>query len=152
MSTELVGPQVCPDLGSLGPRGPKLEVYECDKTTTHTPCAMTACYTSQRACPYMQSQCGIQWNCRVSLIARDTFERREKTCIKQFFTLRVKKDQNLTSKWTAVQSFFCLVINWFVCNNQILSILIKISTYWFQYLSYYLSQKLNQNMMKAKTY
>lgn len=36
MSTELVGPQVCPDLGSWGPRGPELEVYECDKTTTHT--------------------------------------------------------------------------------------------------------------------
>lgn len=38
VSTELAGPQVCPDLGSRGPRGPKLEVYECDTTTTHTIC------------------------------------------------------------------------------------------------------------------
>lgn len=38
ISAELAGPQVCPDLGS---RGPKLEVYECDTTThthTHTIC------------------------------------------------------------------------------------------------------------------
>lgn len=38
MSTKLAGSQVCPDLGSRGPRGPKLLVYECDKTTTHTIC------------------------------------------------------------------------------------------------------------------
>lgn len=73
LSTELAGPQVCPDLGS---RGPQLQVYECD-TTTHTQ-HMLRLHVPQATEPVPTCKAGVESseNCRVSLIAGETLERK----------------------------------------------------------------------------
>lgn len=76
LSTELAGPQVCPDLGS---RGPQLQAYECD-TTTHTQ-HMLRLHVPQATEPVPTCKAGVESseNCRVSLIARETLERKRRS-------------------------------------------------------------------------
>lgn len=73
ISTELAGPQVCPDQSS---QGPQLQAYECD-TTTHTQ-HMLRLHVPQATEPVPTCKAGVESseNCRVSLIGRETLERK----------------------------------------------------------------------------